>query len=555
MPDRVAVSVHDLGIIHHTRNAVRVLDVLGGVQIVHHALNAGGAVQGGVGTFHGLVQIRLGQHDLADHAVIGKLAADRRIGVRILIVRQPDAVSGIGAGGILWLVVQCDGNGVAFRRAQQGPAAVGGAGVRIVILVGQVDDRAVVVPGDGERIGPFALHLPSRAGLGDVRPVAVVAFRGAGLRDDKLALIALGVIEGAVGRAAGGIAAAIGNGITAVLIADNRILVVPAKRDVQLLDRIPLEHRKLGVRRNGLVGLAVDLGNVDLDAPFLIVDGYIGAAIRGHRDLLFAAGAARVGVKAMGNRGLAHRKGNVHQLASRRCDRRIHGRLCFTLQPADRLALGGTGRRVGLFLGRVRPHVPAGRTAGFADRVVQRPAGRGIAAGGVVGIVHDVAAGGHGLRPDRRQAPAAAVNAAAGGRRRDLKHRFVNRLAGDKADLVQAEPIAQIQRPAGRLRASRPGGIILRFGNIRHIRTALLGNFFAHNSDRLPGVSGRRCVDVGIVAVLAAVGGEPVAVAMLCQCLGRSTVGLCSQAVRVVLHDPQLGVVVIAVGGLFCGIV
>ena len=42
---------------------------------------------------------------------------------------------------------------------------------------------------------------------------------------------------------------------------------------------------------------------------------------------------------------------------------------------------------------------------------------------------------------------------------------------------------------------------------------------------------------------------------MLCQCLGRCTVSLCSQTVRVVLHDPQLGVVVVPVGGLLCGIV
>ena len=59
-----------------------------------------------------------------------------------------------------------------------------------------------------------------------------------------------------------------------------------------------------------------------------------------------------------------------------------------------------------------------------------------------LGIVHDVAARGHALRPGRAQAPAAAVNAAAGDRRRDLKSCFINRFAGDKANLVQAEAVA-----------------------------------------------------------------------------------------------------------------
>src|SRR5699024_1389242 len=45
VPDRVAVSIHDLGIIDDTRNAIRVLNVLSRVQVVHRPLDAGGAVQ------------------------------------------------------------------------------------------------------------------------------------------------------------------------------------------------------------------------------------------------------------------------------------------------------------------------------------------------------------------------------------------------------------------------------------------------------------------------------------------------------------------------------
>src|SRR5699024_651668 len=41
VPDRVAVGVHDLAVVHRAADAVRVLDVLGGVQVVHRALDAG----------------------------------------------------------------------------------------------------------------------------------------------------------------------------------------------------------------------------------------------------------------------------------------------------------------------------------------------------------------------------------------------------------------------------------------------------------------------------------------------------------------------------------
>ena len=44
VPDRVAVGVYDFGVVHHTRNAIRVLNVLSCVQVVHGPLDAGSAV-------------------------------------------------------------------------------------------------------------------------------------------------------------------------------------------------------------------------------------------------------------------------------------------------------------------------------------------------------------------------------------------------------------------------------------------------------------------------------------------------------------------------------
>ena len=154
-----------------------------------------------------------------------------------------------------------------------------------------------------------------------------------------------------------------------------------------------------------------------------------------------------------------------------------------------------------------------------------------------------MAAGGHGLAASRRQAPAAAVNAATGSRGRDLKGGFVNRLAGDKAGLVQIQPVAQIQRPAGRLRAGRPGCVIVRRG----LRNVWIGAAGGRADDRhsLPVHTGGRRINVGIVVAVRLVGGHA---AGKLGCRLQEALGC--NAVRVVLHDPQLFVVVVGVGSL-----
>ena len=106
------------------------------------------------------------------------------------------------------LVVQGDCDRIALRRAQQGTAVVGGSNVGIVIIVGQVNDRAVIVLGDRERIRVLAFYLSSGAGLGDVRPVAVVTFRGLRFDDQESPLVALCIIQRAISRTADSIAAA-----------------------------------------------------------------------------------------------------------------------------------------------------------------------------------------------------------------------------------------------------------------------------------------------------------------------------------------------------------
>ena len=105
VPDGGTAGIYDLGIVNGTGNPIGMLDVLRCVQVIYGPFDAGCAVRGGVCSFGGLVQIGFGQYDLADDPVIGELIVYRHAGVGIFVVGKAGAVGGIGAGGVLGLVV------------------------------------------------------------------------------------------------------------------------------------------------------------------------------------------------------------------------------------------------------------------------------------------------------------------------------------------------------------------------------------------------------------------------------------------------------------------
>ena len=141
------------------------LDVLRCVQVIYGPFDAGCAVRGGVGTLGGLVQIGLGQYDLTDDPVIGKLIVCRHTGVGILVVGKAGAVGGISAGGVLGLVIQRERNDFALGGAQQDAAGVLRADIRIVVAVGKMDDGTVIFPGDGKSVGTLPFYMAGGAGV------------------------------------------------------------------------------------------------------------------------------------------------------------------------------------------------------------------------------------------------------------------------------------------------------------------------------------------------------------------------------------------------------
>ena len=95
MPDGRAVGIGDLAVVHRAGHAVRVLDVLGGVQVIHRAIQLG--VSMGLAAGHGIaigimaadiahdIQIDLGQRDFSQHAVVLHDACPRGHGIAVLV--------------------------------------------------------------------------------------------------------------------------------------------------------------------------------------------------------------------------------------------------------------------------------------------------------------------------------------------------------------------------------------------------------------------------------------------------------------------------------------
>ena len=183
------------------------------------------------------------------------------------------------------------------------------------------------------------------------------------------------------------------------------------------------------------------------------------------------------------------------------------------------------------------------------------PGGGSVAAVVLVVVIVGMAAGGDGLRTGRAHLPGAAVDAAARLAGRDRDGGPVHLFGSFQLLLVRIDSKRQIETAAGRLRRCCPvGRIVFGVGSVGDFFTAALRrDLLAHDGNDLPGIPGRRVIDIGVIPIFARIGSRSVLRSLFSQCLGRSPVGLRSKAVRVVLHDPQLGVIVIAVGS-FCGI-
>ena len=128
----------------------------------------------------------------------------------------------------------------------------------------------------------------------DVRPVTKIPGRGFGFHKDKLALIALCVIQRVAHRVIDGIRSAVDDRIAAIALALHAVGVVTAGGLVFAGHHIPLIDFILGIGCDLAAGFAVGFLEVDLQTPLVIFHNIVVVGVCGHRDRLLAAIAAPV---------------------------------------------------------------------------------------------------------------------------------------------------------------------------------------------------------------------------------------------------------------------
>ena len=168
----------------------------------------------------------------------------------------------------------------------EGAAAVGRADVSVIIRVPQPNRLTVQRFRDFKGIRPLAQHGTSCAGSVYIRPVTIVPTGCAAFHDDKLTLVALGVID--IVRTIG-IIAMVDNLVNAVALAFNLILVIPTIGDIALPNGVPRKNLKLGIALDALLCFAVDFINADLYRPFIVLHFIVIGTVGRNRNGLVAA--------------------------------------------------------------------------------------------------------------------------------------------------------------------------------------------------------------------------------------------------------------------------
>ena len=133
MPKGCAVGIGNFGVIHNTRNTIRVFNRVSGVQIVHRPLQRGVTVAARSQIPRG-VQIHFRQQNIAEDTVILHFVGIGVHGVGIFVVGNTGGVCSVG----LICVATTKGNGYdALAGVDEGTAAVGRGDVGVIIGVAQ----------------------------------------------------------------------------------------------------------------------------------------------------------------------------------------------------------------------------------------------------------------------------------------------------------------------------------------------------------------------------------------------------------------------------------
>ena len=282
MPKGCAVGIGNFGVIHDTRNTIRVFNRVSGVQIVHRPLQRGVTVAARSQIPRG-VQIHFRQQNIAEDTVILHLVGIGVHGVGIFVVGNARGVCGVGL--ICLAAAKGDGDHT-LAGVDKRAAAVGRGNVGVIIGVAQPNRLGVQCFGNFKGIRPLTQHGIGCAGCVYIRPVTIVPTGCAALHNDKLSLVALGVID--IVRTIG-IIAVVDDLVSSICLAFNLVLVVSAKRDIALPNGVPRKNLKLGIALDALLGFTVDFVDADFYRPLIVLHFIVVGTVGRNSNRLVAA--------------------------------------------------------------------------------------------------------------------------------------------------------------------------------------------------------------------------------------------------------------------------
>ena len=388
VPNGRAVGIGDFGVIHHTRNTVRVFNRVSGVQIVHSTFQRGISVAARSQIPRG-VQVHFCQQNITEDTVILHLVGIGVHGVGIFVVGNARGVCGVG----LICVAATKGDGDhTLTGVDERAATVGRSNVGVIIGVAQPNRLTVQCFGDFDGIRPLAQHGTSCAGSVYIRPVTIVPTGCAALHDDKLALVALGV-EQIVRTAC--IVAVVDDFIGAIRLALDFVPVVSAKRDIALPNGVPRKNLKLGVALDALLGFAVDFVDADFYRPFIVLHFVVVSTICRNCNSLVAAQRTGRGIKTVRDVDFIIAEFQIIEVTMYSRQRCFDFTIDLTFTGALRSRLCRRCLCVCILLTVGRYAAALGYR--LADAVMHRPCSGGIAAIEVVTVVLRVTACGHRL--------------------------------------------------------------------------------------------------------------------------------------------------------------
>ena len=139
MPDGLTVGIRDFAVVHNAGHAVRVRDILGGIQIVHRPLQRGVTVAVRSQIPRG-VQVHFCQQNIAENTVVLHLVGTGVHGVGIFVVGDSRGVCGVG---LICLATAKGDSDHTLTGVDERTATVGRGNIRVIIGVPQPNGLSV----------------------------------------------------------------------------------------------------------------------------------------------------------------------------------------------------------------------------------------------------------------------------------------------------------------------------------------------------------------------------------------------------------------------------